>query len=328
MAHGVGAPHPGDWLAAIVDGSDDAIISGNLDGIIQSWNGGATRLFGYSADEATGKPNAILIPEDRREEELAIVAEIQRGRRVGPFETKRRRKDGSLVDISLTISLIRNGNDAVVGVSKIARDITERLTAQEHQQLLLGEMRHRVKNLFALTAAIVSISAKSSASEGDVIGDIRARLLSLARAHELTMVDWLHDTATKRGASLLTLIHMILDPYTADGRLTIGGEDCIVGRKAVVSLSLLLHELATNAAKYGSLSVGSGRVDVSVASDDDLVRLVWRENGGPVPVSGPAGFGARLERSLTGALKATIQRDWCATGLVATIVMPKAVLAA
>lgn len=319
-------PDPKDWRIALIDGSDDAIVSKNLSGIIQSWNGGATRLFGYSADEAIGKSIAILVPEDRLEEESATLAQIQRGQRVGRFETQRRRKDGSLVDISLTISVIRNEDGVIVGVSKIGRDITERVIAQE-QQLLMCEMRHRMKNLFALAAAIVSISAKSSGS-GRVIDDIRARLSSLARAHDMTIAGRLPDAGNRQASSLLLLIRRVLDPYAAaDGRVGIGGHDCEVGANAVSYLSLLLHELATNAAKFGSLSVESGRLDVSIAADGDLVRLVWRETGGPAPsTGGPEGFGSRLERSVTRALNTTIERDWRLTGLVATIVIPKAVL--
>lgn len=317
-----------NWLTGIIDGSDDAIVSKNLNGIIQSWNDGATRLFGYSADEAIGKPLAILTPEDRLHEEPTILAQIWRGRRVGPFETKRLRKDGSLVDISLTLSFIRNKDGIIVGASKIARDITGALMAREQQQLLIDEMRHRMKNLFSLAAAIVSTSARSFASESNVIDDIRARLLSLARAHEITMTDRSRDEGNWQTSSLLTLIGRILNPYASAGRITIRGNDCDVGGRAVTYLSLLLYELATNAAKCGSLSVGSGQLGVSVAADGDQVRLVWRETGGPVPSAGLAGFGSRLERSVMVALNATIERDWRLTGLVATITIPKRVLIA
>lgn len=321
------APDPHDWLAAIIEGSADAIISKNLDGIIQTWNGGAVQLFGYAAEEAIGKSITILIPKDRLDEEFAILAQIQRGKRVEHFETKRRRKDGSLVDISLTISPIRNVNGDIVGVSKIARDISERLVAHERQQLLMGEMRHRVKNLFALAGAIVSISAKSSASHDDVIADVRARLASLARAHELTMSARFDDTAAGQQVTLLALVHAILDPYATQDRISVGGDDCEAGGKAISSLALLLHELATNAAKFGSLSVDAGRLDVHAAANGDSVRLTWRETGGPAPSSGrAAGFGSRLEQGLVSALGATVERDWQPTGLVVTIVVPKAKL--
>lgn len=325
---GDSAPDPRGWQVALIDGSDDAIISKDLNDIIQSWNGGAARLFGYSADEALGKPIAMLIPEDRLAEEAAILAQLQCGKRVERLETKRRRKDGSLVDISLTTSVIHNREGVIVGVSKIARDITERLRAQEQQRLVMGEMRHRVKNLFSLATAIVSLSARSCRN-GKVIDDIRARLSSLARAHDITMADQSYGMGNGRASSVLTLVQRVLDPYAADGRIAIGGHDCDVGAKAIPYLSLLLHELATNAAKFGALSVGCGQLDVNVATEGDLVRLVWRETGGPAPATrGPAGFGTRLERSVACALHSTIERDWRLTGLVATIAMPRAVLLA
>ncbi|MBA8821787.1 PAS domain S-box-containing protein [Ochrobactrum sp. P6BSIII] len=99
---------PRDWLAAIVDGSDDAIVSKDLNGIIRSWNRGAERLFGYHAEEVIGKPVTILIPDDRLDEEPAILSEIRKGNRVDHFETIRKRRDGTPIDISLTISPIRN----------------------------------------------------------------------------------------------------------------------------------------------------------------------------------------------------------------------------
>ncbi|HXB75403.1 MAG TPA: PAS domain S-box protein [Candidatus Acidoferrales bacterium] len=116
-------------LSAIVDSSDDAIISKDLNGVITSWNNGAERLFGYTAAETIGKPITMLIPEERLEEEPKILERLRRGQRVDHFETVRRKKDGSLIDISLTISPVRDADGAVIGASKIARDITERKRA-------------------------------------------------------------------------------------------------------------------------------------------------------------------------------------------------------
>lgn len=124
-------------LAAIVESSDDAIVSKNLDGIITSWNIGAERLFGYSADEIVGKPITILIPEDRQDEEPDIIARLRKGERVEHFETVRRRKDGSLADMSLTISPIRDNHGHIIGASKIARDITDRKAAERLNGTLL-----------------------------------------------------------------------------------------------------------------------------------------------------------------------------------------------
>jgi PAS domain S-box-containing protein len=126
-------------LAAIVESSDDAIISKNLDGVITSWNNSAQRLFGYTSDEAIGRTVAeLIIPDDRQDEESDILARLGRGERVDHFETKRRRKDGTLLDISLTISPVKDENGVVIGASKIARDITERKLAEAEHAVLLS----------------------------------------------------------------------------------------------------------------------------------------------------------------------------------------------
>jgi len=118
-------------LAAIVESSDDAIISKSLDGTIVTWNEGATRMFGYAPEEVIGKSITILIPADRLDEEPAILAQLRAGQRVDHYQTVRVRKDGSFVDISLTISPVRNAAGEIVGASKIARDITLQKRAEE-----------------------------------------------------------------------------------------------------------------------------------------------------------------------------------------------------
>ncbi|MGF6227590.1 PAS domain S-box-containing protein [Inquilinus ginsengisoli] len=149
-------------LAAIVESSEDAIVAKDLDGVIMSWNRGAERLFGYAAEEVVGQPITIVIPPDRLDEETQILARIRRGEGVQQLETIRRRKDGSQVEISLTVSPVRNRTGEIVGASKIARDITERKRAQERQALLLREMSHRVNNLFALAGAVITLSARTA----------------------------------------------------------------------------------------------------------------------------------------------------------------------
>jgi two-component system CheB/CheR fusion protein len=118
-------------LAAIVNSSDDAIIGKDLDGVITSWNKGAERLFGYTAQEAIGQPITMLIPPDRQDEEPEILARLKRGESVNHFETVRLRKNRSPLEISLTISPIKDATGRVIGASKIARDITKRKQAEE-----------------------------------------------------------------------------------------------------------------------------------------------------------------------------------------------------
>ena len=121
-------------LAAIVSSSDDAIVSKNLNGIIRSWNAGAERLFGYTAEEAIGKHITLIIPADRLDEEPTILGRLQKGERVDHFETVRKRKDGRLLNISLTISPVKDDLGRVIGASKVARDITDRQEAERARQ--------------------------------------------------------------------------------------------------------------------------------------------------------------------------------------------------
>ncbi|TIU74925.1 MAG: PAS domain S-box protein, partial [Mesorhizobium sp.] len=136
-------------LGALVESSDDAILATDMDGIVTDWNSGAERLYGYGREEMVGRPLMLLIPPDRQNEEREILARIRNGEHVGHFETVRLHKDGSSIPISLTASPIADASGAIVGVSKIGRDISERLRAQQQRELLLREMDHRVKNLFA-----------------------------------------------------------------------------------------------------------------------------------------------------------------------------------
>jgi len=132
------------YLAAIVESSDDAIVSKTLKGIVTSWNRGAETIFGYRPEEMIGHPIAVLFPPDRLSEEDVILGRIRRGERVEHFETVRRHKDGHLIDVSLTISPVRDGSGRIVGASKIARDITDRKRAEAELRDLNGQLEQRV----------------------------------------------------------------------------------------------------------------------------------------------------------------------------------------
>jgi PAS domain S-box-containing protein len=141
------------FLASIVENSDDAILTKDLNGIITSWNQGARRLFGYSAAEVIGKPVLILIPPDHINEETQILERIRRGERMDHYETVRRRKDGSLLDVSLTVSPLKDADGTIVGASKIARDISER--RRDRERLQQSEERFRV-TLRSIGDAVIS----------------------------------------------------------------------------------------------------------------------------------------------------------------------------
>lgn len=313
-------------LAAIVESSEDAILSKTLQGVISTWNRSAERLFGYTAEEVVGQSITILIPPDRLDEEPAILARIHAGERVDHFETVRRRKDGTLLDISLTISPIRNAQGVIIGASKIARDIGERKRAAERQKLLLREMQHRIKNLFALTSGLVSLAARNATTPAALASAIRARLTALSQAHELTLPNLEEDVGSESSTSLRSLLDRLFAPYQEhrQTRLTFIGDDVPIGPRQITNLALLMHELVTNSAKYGALSTPTGKIDVETKLGSDELRITWSESGGPAvkEPTGTSGFGSRLENSIRDSLRASIQRDWQSTGVIIHLVLP------
>lgn len=143
LSEGLSAQQAVHRLAAIVASSSDAIVGKTLDGVITNWNAAAERLFGYTAEEIIGRSILTLIPQDRQGEETDIIAQIRRGARIEHYETVRQRKDGSLVDISITVSPIIGGDGTIIGASKIARDISER----KRSEMLLRQQAHRLETL-------------------------------------------------------------------------------------------------------------------------------------------------------------------------------------
>jgi len=318
--------------AAIIESSEDAILAKDLNGVIQSWNRGAERLFGYTAEEAIGQLVTLLIPADRCNEEPMILDCIRRGERIEHYETVRQRKDGTLIDISLTVSPIRGRGGKIIGASKIARDITDRKRAQEWRDLMLREMNHRIKNLFAISNSVVSLSAYSAKTPKEMAASVGERLSALSRAHALTL--WRDPGAAlgvDRPTTLHALVRTVLSPYdhlAGNGaRVTISGPDIILSFAAVTSLALLLQEFATNAAKYGAMSSPSGTVDVATFQEDDKFVLTWTERGGPA-VTEPEelhGFGSLLSRMMiAGHLDGKISRDWRPEGLAIRLSMSAA----
>jgi PAS domain S-box-containing protein len=287
------------WLASIVESSEDAIVSRDIAGIITTWNKGAERLFGYTSDEVVGKPVTILIPSDRRHvEERTILERINRGARIENYETVRQRKDGSLVDVSLTISPVRNAEGKIVGASTIARDITRRKRAESREKMLMAELDHRVKNALASVAMI----ATSSRHDGSSIDEF-ARSLD-GRIHSMAAVHMLLNQRGRHGVALAALVRNQLAPYAAEANITIRGTELMLTPAETQAMGMVLHELVTNAAKYGALSVPTGQVSVSWERRPNgnaaaNLIFVWREFGGPKTAAWiRSGYGIRLIREL------------------------------
>jgi PAS domain S-box-containing protein len=305
------------WLASIIQSSDDAIVSKNLDGIITSWNKGAERVFGYTAEEAIGQPIIMVIPHDRWDEERTILTRIRRGERIDHFETVRQGKRGSKIVVSLTISPIKDAEGKIVGASKIARDITEQKRSQEQINTLAREAEHRSKNLLANVQAMVNLSQADAVK--DLKKAIEGRIQALANVHSLFVATrWI-------GAELSAIAKQELAPYSATGekRVRIDGPQVLLEPNAAQAIAVILHELATNAVKYGALSEADGQIELIWSHEaDGQLNLRWSETGGPA-VKAPTrkGFGGRIMEQMIGQLKGKTRFDWNSEGLVCEITL-------
>lgn len=421
-------------LAAVVGSSSEAIKSYSLDGHIMSWNAGAERLFGYTAAEALGKPIDLIVPPERKDEAKEKITSVARGGYVR-LETIRRRKDGSLVDVAISASPVRDALGRVIAVSSLAHDIGPRIAGQraleryrmlaEHardilfvvrardgailetnkaavaaygytredllhkniadirapetvetlsddlgridggtlfetvhkrrdgstfpvevsavsmeidgermalslvrdiserkewarvQRLMTRELLHRVKNSVAVIQSLVRLTAPRAGSLDEFVASLSGRLSAMAAAHDhLSEMHW-------RGADLGELVSKQLAHYLGgpEKRLRLEGPPVRLPQQFTVPLALTLHELATNAAKHGSLSSPNGRVDLTwsyTRGPRHKLRIVWRESGGPsVEPPSSSGFGSTLiERGMPGA---RIQRRFEPDGLVCSI---------
>jgi len=305
-------------LASIVESSNDAIVSKNLDGIITSWNKAAERIFGYSAPEAIGQPITLVIPKDRQSEEREILTRIRRGERIDHYETVRQRKDGSSIIVSLTVSPVKDAHGNIVGASKIARDITEQKRTQEQISVLAREAEHRSKNILSNVQAIINLSqSDTSESLKEVIS---GRIQAMANVHSLFVkTRWI-------GAEVSAIAKQELAPYLDEGhdtRVRMEGLQTVLEPTIAQAIAVVLHELTTNASKYGALSDAKGQISLRWSrSEDGQLALCWTELGGP-RVNAPErmGFGSRLIEGTISQLGGKARFDWRSEGLVCEIAL-------
>ena len=436
-------------LAAIVENSDDAILSKTLDGgIVTSWNRGATRLFGYRPEEIIGKPANLIIPPDRLDEEKMIIDSLRRGDPVDHYETVRRRKDGTDVDIAFTVSPIRDADGRIIGASKISRDVTERKQAEEalrkseerfrssvvaspvptllfddreqivaisqswldaadvsqdklktmedwtalaygersseilklvrqiiatepegqldelklvtqsgHERiwnfvtaalgafsdrrhlfisvaldvtdrkaqeerirLLMREARHRVKNVLTLVQAILRHTA--AGNPADFMERFTARIRALATNQDLLVM------REGQQIEITDLVNAQLGHFAdlIGRRIEISGPALLLNPTAAQALGLVIHELATNAAKYGALSVDAGRVAITWQHDGDAFRMGWIERDGPTVVPPKEkGFGTTVIDAMVKQTTAgDVRLDFAPSGLEWRLTCPEA----
>lgn len=226
------------------------------------------------------------------------------------------------VTILASASALRDAQGAVRGAISVGLDITARKRTEEARELLAGELSHRIKNIFAVVGGLISLSERSHPGSGDFAEALRQRLNALAQAHDYVRQDWQEGPVSTAGSHTIQgLIELLLAPYAGSrpGRMTMTGEDVWIGPKSATALALCLHEQATNAAKYGALSVETGRLEIHVTQARGRVTIIWREVGGPPVLCAPQrrGFGTMLAtRSIAGQLGGTLEHDWRPDGLV------------
>src|SRR5919198_66431 len=285
-------------LAAIVASSDDAIVSKSLDGIIRTWNRGAERMFGYTAKEAVGRHITLIIPEERRAEEDMVLGKVRRGETVDHFETVRRAKDGRLIDISLTVSPIRDARGQVIGASKIARDISERKRMDAELEMLVAALReadtrkdefiamlaHELRNPLSAIAVATDLLARSK------IEDRKARFAVPAIERQMRQLrrlvdDLLHMARITSGKLTLRKEPLELKSFAAraiaDYRALVAPGISIVlqGVEAWVEadparLKQMIENLLDNATKYGGRNI-----TVTVSTDERGAHISVQDDG-------------------------------------------------
>lgn len=308
-------------LAAIVSSSDDAIVSKTLDGIITSWNAGAERIFGYTGEEMIGQPITKIIPPELLSEEHHIISQLRQGNRVEHFETVRLGKHGERLDLSITVSPMRDAQGRVFGASKVARDIGERKRAQQVQRLLIDELNHRIKNTLATVQAIAQQTLRRAPDPQSFVTSFNGRIQAMARAHGLL---------TGNSFQSAEMGEIVREQLALEGwdrtRIAWSGPVVRLDAQPALHLSLILHELGTNARKHGALSAPDGRVVVRWAIESDpaqTLRITWEEVDGPL-VTPPQtrGFGSALISQSLLAHGGKVDLDYQPTGLACTITMP------
>jgi len=263
-------------LAAIVDNSFDAIVSKDLNSVIQTWNAGAERLFGYTAEEAIGQSIRMLIPPHLASEEEDIMARIRAGERIDSYDTIRLKKDGTQIAVSLTVSPIRDNDGEIIGASKIARDVSAARDAEQRIRLLLREVNHRVKNQFAVILSIIRETSNRARSPEEFEAQVRDRIMALSRSHDLLVnTDW-------TGAGLFEVVQEHLSIFGNPEQINLSGPLVMLQPNAVQNLGMAMHELGTNATKYGALTAQGGRVNVHWETQPDEAGgknlvLTWEE---------------------------------------------------
>ncbi|KKZ83990.1 signal transduction histidine kinase (plasmid) [Rhizobium phaseoli Ch24-10] len=304
------------FLEAILQSAIEyAIISLDLDSRVVTWNEGARRILGWDETEIVGQPVAVIFtPEDRETgvPQREMTAALMEGH--GDDERWHVRKDGSLFWASGQMMALRSDDGELEGFVKILRDRTEQRENEERQRVLMHELSHRIKNTLAVVQAITNQSFRSANSMEEAEQSISARINAYANAHDILLQkNWL-------SATMGTIVEATASNLGLErDRIKASGPAVRLNPQAALAFALVLHELATNATKYGALSMTTGTVEIEWSvrknAGDDRFSLLWQESGGPaVEAPKKVGFGSRLVNTSLSAF-GHVSLDYAATGL-------------
>ena len=275
-------------LAAIVETSDDAIVSKTLGSVVTSWNAAAERMFGYTAEEMIGQTIYKIIPEDRQNEEPHILSSLITGERVDHFETRRQTKDGRLLDVSLTISPIMDKQGKIIGLSKIARDITDKKQEEQRKNDFIGMVSHELKTPLTSLAAIIQVAQKKLAqSEDQFLSDAMEKANQQARRMAAMINSFLNISRLEAGKLLIEKqpfdLGQLLQEILEETRLTVTShifslKECSnltvnADRDKIISV---ISNLISNAVKYSP----KGRlIDISCKLNGNMVIVSVKDEG-------------------------------------------------
>jgi PAS domain S-box-containing protein len=312
-------------MRAIVNTVVDAIITIDDQGTVETLNPAAARVFGHSPEEVVGRNVKMLMPDSYGGEHDRYIKDYLttgRAKVIGVGrEVVGQRKDGSVFPMELAVSeMMVSGRRMFTGV---VRDISERKQGEEHQRLLAAELDHRVKNILAQVAVVATSTRRGSRSIDEFLRSLDGRIQSMAVAHGLL------SSSGWQGVGLTTLVHNQVAPYATGANMKISGTEVMLTAAETQAVAMVLHELVTNAAKYGALSSPDGEVSVSwdrrTNGDGALsFSFVWRELGGPrVAKEVPPGYGTHLIRDLIPhELGGTVDLDFASDGVSCKIEIP------
>jgi two-component sensor histidine kinase len=222
---------------------------------------------------------------------------------------------------------VRSADGAILRWFGTCTDIHEQKLAYEEREVISQELSHRIKNIFAVIAGLITFSARGRPEFAGIATDLRHRINALGRAHDFVRPHSAQSRPHAEQDSLIGLLSDLFEPYQQLGadRIAVHGDDVRIDDRSATPIALLFHELATNATKYGALSNADGAVSITLERGDTLVAMTWRETGGPAVVDPDdrAGFGSQLiEMSAVRQLGGTVVRDWRTTGLCVAITIP------